>query len=102
MKIIQTSDKSIGKHYLLLDDNGDSIRITTPTLMFKQVVKEGLLKKGKGLNQREENKVVRFIENNQDNLREMSLRVALKLADIIRKHPRQFEEIAKVTVTKGL
>ena len=60
------------------------------------------LKKGKGLNQREENKVVRFIENNQDNLREMSLRVALKLADIIRKHPRQFEEIAKVTVTKGL
>ena len=71
-------------------------------IRIKQVVKEGLLKKGKGLNQREENKVVRFIENNQDNLREMSLRVALKLADIIRKHPRQFEEIAKVTVTKGL
>ena len=71
-------------------------------IRIKQVVKEGLLKKGKGLNQREENKVVRFIENNQDNLREMSLRVALKLADIIKKHPRQFEEIAKVTVTRGL
>ena len=40
MRIIQTSDKSIGKHYLVLDDNGDSIRITTPTLMFKQIVKE--------------------------------------------------------------
>ena len=68
----------------------------------KQVVKQGLLKKGKGLNQKEENKVVRFIEKYQDNLREMSLRVALKLADIIKKHPRQFEEIAKITVTKGL
>ena len=68
----------------------------------KQVVKQGLLKKGKGLNQKEENKVVRFIEKYQDNLREMSLRVALKLADIIKKHPRQFEEIAKITVTKRL
>ena len=40
MRIIQTSDKSIGKHYLVLDDNGDPIRITTPTLIFKQIVKE--------------------------------------------------------------
>ena len=40
MRIIQTSDKSIGKHYLVLDDNGDSIKITTPTLMFKQIIKE--------------------------------------------------------------
>ena len=40
MRIIQTSDKSIGKHYLVLDDNGDPIKITTPTLMFKQIIKE--------------------------------------------------------------
>jgi hypothetical protein len=70
-------------------------------IRIKQVVKQGLLK-SKGLSQKDENKVVRFIEKNQDNLREMSLRVALKLSDIIKRHPRQFETIAKVTVTRGL
>ena len=70
-------------------------------IRIKQVLKQGLLKR-KGLTQKDENKVLRFIEKNQDNLREMSLRVALKLADIIKKHPKQFEQIAKVTVTRGL
>ena len=70
-------------------------------IRIKQVVKQGLLKR-KGLTSREENKILRFIEQKEDNLREMSLRVALKLSDIIKKHPRQFEKIATVTVTKGL
>ena len=70
-------------------------------IRIKQVVKQGLLKR-KGLTNREENKILRFIEQKEDNLREMSLRVALKLSDIIKKHPRQFETIARVTVTKGL
>ena len=43
-----------------------------------------------------------YKEQKEANLREMSLRVALKLSDIIKKHPRQFETIARVTVTKGL
>ena len=70
-------------------------------IRIKQVVKQGLLKR-KGLSAREENKILRFIEQKEANLREMSLRVALKLSDIIKKHPRQFETIARVTVTKGL
>ena len=45
---------------------------------------------------------MKFIENNQDNLREMSLRIALKLSDLIKRSPRQFETMAKVTVCKGL
>ena len=70
-------------------------------IRIKQVIKQGLLR-NKNLNKSQENKILRFIEQKQDNLREMSLRVALKLSDIIKKHPRQFETIAKVTVTKGL
>ncbi len=69
-------------------------------IRIKQVVKQGLLS-SKGLNNREENKILRYIEAKQDSLREMSLRVALKLADIIKKHPKQFETIANVTVTRG-
>ena len=70
-------------------------------IRIKQVIKEGLLS-SKGLTKSEENKILRFIEQKEDNLREMSLRVAIKLSDIIKKHPSQFETIASVTVTKGL
>ena len=70
-------------------------------IRIKQVVKQGLLS-DKGLTKSEENKILRFIEHKEDVLREMSLRVAIKLSDIIKKHPRQFETIASVTVTKGL
>tara|TARA_Y100000004_G_scaffold66520_1_gene74595 strand:- start:2239 stop:3042 length:804 start_codon:yes stop_codon:yes gene_type:complete len=70
-------------------------------IRIKQVVKQGLLS-SKGLNKSEERKVMKFIENNQDNLREMSLRIALKLSDLIKRSPRQFETMAKVTVCKGL
>tara|TARA_Y100000996_G_C22325087_1_gene562055 strand:- start:274 stop:738 length:465 start_codon:yes stop_codon:yes gene_type:complete len=40
MRIIQTSDKSLGKHFLLLGDDNKSLSLTTPTLIFKQIVKE--------------------------------------------------------------
>ena len=40
MRIIQSSDKSLGKHFLLLDNDDKSLSLTTPTLIFKQIVKE--------------------------------------------------------------
>lgn len=40
MKIIQTCDKSLGKHFLLMDDDNQPLTLTTPTLIFKQIVKE--------------------------------------------------------------
>ncbi len=70
-------------------------------IRIKQVVKAGLLQ-SKGLTQAQERKVLKFIENNSDNLREMSLRVALKLADLIKRNPSTFEKMARVTVLRGL
>jgi len=40
MRIIQTCDKSLGKHFLLLGDDNKSLTLTTPTLIFKKIVKE--------------------------------------------------------------
>ena len=40
MKIIQTCDKSLGKHFLLMDDDNQPLTLTTPTLIFKQIVQE--------------------------------------------------------------
>ena len=70
-------------------------------IRMKQVIKEGLLSK-RGLSKSQERKVVRFIEKNQDYIREFSLRIAIKLGDLIKRNERTFEKMAKVTCCKGL
>tara|TARA_B000000609_G_scaffold151978_1_gene138915 strand:+ start:183 stop:1049 length:867 start_codon:yes stop_codon:yes gene_type:complete len=69
-------------------------------IRIKQVVDQGLLS-SKGLDKKQEARVMYFIEKYQDSLREMSLRVAIKLADLIKTHPDRFEVMGKVTVCKG-
>ena len=70
-------------------------------IRIKQVLKQGLLA-NKGLTKAQERKVLKFIDQNSADLREMSLRVALKLADLIKRNPASFEKMAKVTVLRGL
>lgn len=67
----------------------------------KQVIRQGLLR-DRGLNPIEENRVVQFIEDHQDTLREFSLRVAIKLASLIKRNPLNFVKMGKVTCCKGL
>ena len=69
-------------------------------IRIKQVVDQGLLS-SKGLDKKQEARVMYFIEKYQDSLREMSLRVAIKLADLVKAHPDRFEVMGKVTVCKG-
>jgi hypothetical protein len=70
-------------------------------IRMKQVIKQGLLKK-RGLTKRQENRVVSFIEDNQDHIREFSLRIAIKLGDLVKRDGRSFEKMARVTCCKGL
>lgn len=67
----------------------------------KQVVQSGMLRQHKGLNRHEENLIIDFIDRNKDKLRELTLRIALKLADIYKVDPGQFESLAKVSLFKG-
>ena len=67
----------------------------------KQVVKTGMLKTAKGLNHHEEGIIMDFIEAHQEKLRELTLRIALKLADIYKVDPGKFESLAKVSLFKG-
>lgn len=67
----------------------------------RQVVKAGMLRSQKGLNAHEENIILEFIEENKERLRELTLRVALKLADIYKVNPGKFEALAKVSLFKG-
>ena len=70
-------------------------------IRIKQVLKQGLLA-NKGLTKAQERKVLKFIDQNSADLREMSLRVAIKLADLIKRNPASFEKMARVTVLRGL
>ena len=62
----------------------------------RQVINQGLLSKT-GLNQIAQNDVVSFIETNQNNLRELSIRIALKIASIRKMKQDRWQKIAKIT-----
>lgn len=67
----------------------------------RQVVDAGMLRDQKGLDKYGEKVVVDFIETNASRLRELTLRMALKLADVYSMSPNRFESLAKVSCFKG-
>lgn len=62
----------------------------------RQVIKQGLLSH---LNEPQRNDVISFIERNHDSLRELSLRMAIKLG-ALRKQGGDWEKIARITCCK--
>lgn len=67
----------------------------------KQVVAMGMLRNQRGLNEFAERMIVKFIVDNADNLRELTLRMALKLADVYNMNPAKFESFARISCFKG-
>jgi hypothetical protein len=66
-------------------------------IRIRQVIKQGLLS---NLNGVERHEVVEFINNNHERLRELSLRIALKIA-ALRKQDGNWERLAKVTCCRN-
>jgi len=82
-------------HYLDID-------IRTPReyiVRIKQVCKHGMLRK-KGLSATQEAEVIAYMEENAGRLRELSLRMALKLATMLKMDHNNWRELAEVTVLK--
>lgn len=69
-------------------------------IRIKQVVAKGMLK-DHGLGPNEQKEVMAFIEKHQNSLRELSLRIAIKIGTL-RKTNSNWEKIARVTCCKGL
>ena len=69
-------------------------------IRIKQVVGDGMLKV-QGFSATEEADVMDFIDRNEPTLRELSLRMVIKIAAIRRSNPAKFEKMAKVTCCKG-
>jgi len=79
-------------HYidLQMDTNREKI------LRIKQIVGEGMLDRY-DFGDIQKDEVVEFITVNQDKLRELSLRMVLKIADLRKSFPKNWEAMAKTT-----
>lgn len=83
-------------HYL--DLTMDSTR--EKILRIKQIARDGGLFDTKGLNKEQEVDIVKFLEENQAKMREISLRMAQKLADLCKMNPQRWKRLAETTCMK--
>ena len=85
-------------HYidLAIDTNREKI------LRIKQVVTDADMLGRYDFDQIQKDELVAFVETNQDKLRELSLRMVLKLADLRKSFPKSWQAMAKTTCMKRL
>jgi hypothetical protein len=79
-------------HYidLQMDTNREKL------LRIKQIVSEGMLDRY-DFGEIQKDEVVEFITDNQDKLRELSLRMVLKIADLRKSFPNNWQSMARTT-----
>ena len=83
-------------HYLDLTIDTDREKL----LRIKQIVGDGMLEKYEFEDGGTE-EVIEFIETNQKQLRELSLRMVLKIADLRASFPDRWKEVATLTCTRN-
>jgi len=84
-------------HYLDLSLNSTRDMM----LRIKQIHREGELFDDYHFEANEPNAIIEFMEENVDNLRELSLRSCLKIADLIKINPTRWQKLAANTVMKN-
>ncbi len=102
-KMIQSGHK-LSEHLAAMVSRAHYIDLTLKSkrdfiVRIKQVVKTGML--ADRLSTKQVNDCVQFIERNSDRLRELSLRMAIKIATLMKTYPDSWERIARVTCLKG-
>ena len=83
-------------HYLdlTLDTMRDKV------LRIKQIAKDGELFAEYDFEQCEQDEIIEFLETNKNKFREMSLRMAIKIADLKKSFPLKWKAMAEVTCMK--
>jgi len=61
----------------------------------KQVLEKGMLR-GMNMTRNDEQEIVKFIEDHQDKMRELSLRMVVKVATLKKAHPTKWQSLARV------
>jgi hypothetical protein len=105
LKFENVRSKKLQEHLAALESRCHYIDLRMDTdrekvLRIKQIVKDGMLNDYE-LADVAKDEVVDFIEENRSSLRELSLRTVLKVADLRKSFPANWQNMAKVTVMKG-
>ena len=84
-------------HYLdlTLDTNRDKI------LRIKQIARTGALFEEMGIGNIGQDIIIDFMDINQNKLRELSLRMAIKIAQLYKSFPQNWEAMSRATCMKG-
>jgi hypothetical protein len=84
-------------HYLdlTLDTMRDKL------LRIKQIAKDGVLFADYDFNEYAQDDIIDFMHDNKDRLREVSLRMALKIADLRKSFPNNWKRMAETTCMKA-
>ena len=85
-------------HYLdlTLDTMRDKI------LRIKQIAKDGVLFADYDFEQETQDEIIDFMNANQERVREMSLRMAIKIADLRKSFPNNWKRMAETTCMKAV
>ena len=104
IKFDNVKSKKLRDHLEALESRCHYIDLTIDTirekiLRIKQIVTDGMLKTY-ALPKDTEDGIVSFVDENKRQLREISLRTVLKIADLARAFPENWKDMAKQTVLK--
>ena len=99
------SGSKLAPHFEALVSRSHYLDLAMKTKMdymvrIKQVVRGGMLKQ-RGLNEVETIMVMQFIENNMERLRELSLRMVVKIAGLYKMDKSNWQKLAKQTCFRG-
>ena len=102
--IDNVKSKKLRDHLEALESRCHYIDLTIDTirekiLRIKQIVQDGMLKTY-SLPKETEDQIVLFVDEYKRQLREISLRTVLKIADLAKAFPENWKEMAKNTVLK--
>ena len=106
LKFDQVRSKTLQEHLSALQSRCHFLDLTMNTerdkfLRIKQIAQTGELFDGYDFEQVTQDEILGFMETNRNKLREMSLRMALKIADLKRMSPTNWQNLALATVCKN-
>jgi hypothetical protein len=105
LKFENIRSKKLQDHLSALQSRCHYIDLTLDTerdkyLRIKQIANTGKLFQDYDLELSEQEEILEFMLDNAKSLREMSLRTALKLADLRKSQPNRWKRVAEITVMK--
>jgi len=106
LSFANVKSKKLQEHLMALESRCHFLDLTLDTvrdklLRIRQIANTGELFNDYDFSQTQQDEVIEFLFENQPKLREVSLRTALKIADLYKSFPMKWKEMARVTVMKA-